>query len=83
MGNPFRGVLEVSIDAEAPEVRVPDALGPSPVFGGCVLVHSLGCLCAQMAALRVEVLCCNGVRTCRAFECGAVVRGFDCVISHG
>ena len=79
----FSAVLDVSVNAEAPEQRMFDAVRLNRVGTGCVLVHSLSCLCAWVAVQNVEVRRCNRVRARGALECRAVICGFDCVISHG
>jgi hypothetical protein len=81
--HPFPGVLDVSVNAEAPEQRMFDLMRLTRVRSRCVLVHSLSCLCAWVAVQNVEVRRCNRVRARGALECRAVICGFDCVISHG
>jgi len=79
----FPGVLDASVNAEAPEQRMFEAVRLTRVRRGCVLVHSLSRLCAWVAIPNVEVRRCHRVRARGALECRAVICGFDCVISHG
>lgn len=79
----FSGVLDAGINVEAPEQRMFDAVRLTRVRSGCVLIHSLSCLCSWVPIHNVEVRRCNRVRARGALECRAVICGFDCVISHG